>query len=443
VNTLADLDELVLSCRSTSAKAYIAEAVSSYRSAAYRSAIVATWVAVVYDFIDKLKELEMSGDANATRKVADFEKWRQASDLRAFLKFESEVIALAQDEFELLSPVEAIDLKRLLEDRNRCAHPSMASPEEPYNPTAELARTHIKNAVSHLLSHPPVQGKAALERLMKEIESQYFPTDASKAKEFFKTGPLARAREALVRNFVIAILKTLLFDPYASIPRKQRYAALNAVLAMYGLQAERTMKDQLPRLIGSVPDDKWYRVLFLLGSVGGSWEFIGHAAEMKAPAYVEKAPDDAFFKFVPYAIRIPALRPFAIDRLPKANLEALARVVAVDASPEIKDEVMTRFESAGSFRNAEKVFQTLVLPISSALQKPDLERIAKAFVKNNQIAYAARIPGLLLQLIEGDPLLLMSTKSAWKPIHDMLAEEHEAIPEGKALREKLKKECGF
>lgn len=62
---LADLDELVLRCKSAAAKAYINEATSCYFAGAYRSAIVATWIAVVYDFVDKLKDLELAGDANA------------------------------------------------------------------------------------------------------------------------------------------------------------------------------------------------------------------------------------------------------------------------------------------------------------------------------------------------------------------------------------------
>jgi hypothetical protein len=43
---LADLDELILRCRSKQARQYIAEAVACYRAGAFRSCIVATWVVV-------------------------------------------------------------------------------------------------------------------------------------------------------------------------------------------------------------------------------------------------------------------------------------------------------------------------------------------------------------------------------------------------------------
>src|SRR3712207_8471465 len=47
---------LVLRCRSEQARQYIAEAVACYRAGAVRACIVATWVAVVYDFVHKLRE---------------------------------------------------------------------------------------------------------------------------------------------------------------------------------------------------------------------------------------------------------------------------------------------------------------------------------------------------------------------------------------------------
>ena len=68
---LADLDELILRCRDERARSYIAEAVGCYRATAYRSAIVATWAAVCYDILDKLRELALAGDKGA-EEVLEF-----------------------------------------------------------------------------------------------------------------------------------------------------------------------------------------------------------------------------------------------------------------------------------------------------------------------------------------------------------------------------------
>lgn len=46
--SIADLDELIIRCRNQAAKEYISEAVACYKSGAYRSCIVATWIAFTF-----------------------------------------------------------------------------------------------------------------------------------------------------------------------------------------------------------------------------------------------------------------------------------------------------------------------------------------------------------------------------------------------------------
>ena len=79
-----DLDELILRCRSEQAKQYIAEAeaVACYRASAFRGCIVMTWTAIVFDFLHKLRDLELSGDKNAARHLQQFENIRTANDMK-------------------------------------------------------------------------------------------------------------------------------------------------------------------------------------------------------------------------------------------------------------------------------------------------------------------------------------------------------------------------
>ena len=62
---LTDIDSLLLQVRDAESKKLIEEAVTAYRGGALRSAIVATWIAAVYDAIAKLRELKDQGDAEA------------------------------------------------------------------------------------------------------------------------------------------------------------------------------------------------------------------------------------------------------------------------------------------------------------------------------------------------------------------------------------------
>ena len=204
---LEDLDELILRCRDLRAREFIKEAVASYRAGAFRAAIVGAWIAVCFDLMEKFRELALTGDKEAEMQVQEVDSLRRAGDVARALKFERGLLDVAKDKFELISPLEFIDLERLQADRNRCAHPSLTADETAYTPSAELARLHIHSAVTHLLQHPPAQGKIALNLLMNAVSSEYFPSGRNEAKVAFMSGPLRRPRESLIRNFVQVLVK--------------------------------------------------------------------------------------------------------------------------------------------------------------------------------------------------------------------------------------------
>ena len=88
-----DLEELTARCRGNRARAYIQEAVDCYRVGAYRAAVITTWIAVVYDIVDKLRELAIVGDSNAVAQVERFDEINRARDVEAALKFERDILA--------------------------------------------------------------------------------------------------------------------------------------------------------------------------------------------------------------------------------------------------------------------------------------------------------------------------------------------------------------
>src|SRR6185312_10094819 len=100
---LQDLDELVLKCRTSESRSYISEAVACYRAGAYRSAIIMSWIAVVFDFVHKLRELEMTGDNQAKNKLEEFDSARKSHETSRSLTFEKSVVTSMRDEFELIS----------------------------------------------------------------------------------------------------------------------------------------------------------------------------------------------------------------------------------------------------------------------------------------------------------------------------------------------------
>jgi hypothetical protein len=286
--TFIDLDELILHCRDKLAKKFIQEAVACYRAGAYRSCIVATWNAIVFDFLHKLRELELLGNGEAINILQKFEKIRSESKFKELWQFESELPKVARTTFEFLSSVEESDIQRLFEDRSRCAHPSMTSLEEPFEATAELARYHLRSAVMHCLQRPPVQGNRAINRIWQDIGSEYFPKDSEKATQYFQKGLLASARPSLIKDVIIGLTVSLLTEDRSEDERLRQFSALNAVANMYHSQVKEILNERLSNIIlDKVTDSNWDKVIIYLGTVE-IWDNLSEPCQLKAKPFMEK-----------------------------------------------------------------------------------------------------------------------------------------------------------
>jgi len=394
----ADLDELILLCRDKEAKMYIGEAVACYRAGAYRACIVATWTAVVYDFIHKLRELELTGDANARKRLGEFETIRVSANVQAALVFERSVLELAKDEFELLTPLEHIDLARLLEDRNRCAHPSMNSSEDVYLPSAELTRYHLRSAVTHMLQHPPVQGKAALDRLINEVFSPYFPHSVDAAIIHFKQGPLARPRPALVRNFVLVLLKALLLDPDKVSIQYQLVAALEAVRTMHRATAELPIYERINEIVRNMRDEDLARTIVFIGHISNTWERLTTDIQSRIKMYVQNMPDADLDHCLTSAFLTDALRQEAAYRL--ARITSMKTIVKIAEEVPLDEFVQRAIEIyllSNSFSEA-RTNAWLLERIIRHLQPRQIEQIIKGASQNGQITGGGAFPSVVRHL---------------------------------------------
>jgi hypothetical protein len=383
---LSDIDELVLSCRSDAARSYLSEAAACYKAGAYRSTIIATWIAVLFDFIHKLRELEMTGDKAAKQKLSAFDAARQNGDIKASLEFERSLVDTARDDFQLISAVEAVDLQRLFDDRNRCAHSSMISTDEPYQPSAELARAHMKNAVVALLQHPPVQGQAALERIWADIKSEYFPDDIQKAVEFLKDGPFGRARAPVVRSVIVGLTKDLMTQRRPQGERARQLAALSAAFLLYPEIGHATLSEKLQTIVQGVPDEMFDLVVRYLSHIKPAWNLLGVSSQMRAESYVQGGPAESMNKFVPHALNVPALREIALKRLVDIDAEMLAGFIKARPDPVFVEPAISRFRASGAFRVSEARLEQLIIPLAKYLTSADVGRVITRSTKMIRLA---------------------------------------------------------
>jgi len=393
---LSDLDELVRSCRDEKAKTYLAEAVASYKAGAFRAAIVGTWIAVCFDFIDKLRELSLSGDKEAERQVEELEKTRKSGDISKAMKFEKDLLLLARDKFELISHLEYIDLERLQADRNRCAHPSLISEEQAYSPSAELARAHIHAAVTHLLQHAPAQGKYALDRLLKEIDSEFFPAEPAKAVTAFSSGPLRKPRSSLTRNFTLLLVKRLLKEPLEFKSRRRVVAALRAVSQMHPLDYNSTLVEKLSPIMRTLEDGELIRVTQLLERVPDSWQFIDADVQHRVQGFVEDFPVNEFDD-MEFLLRFEPLRKSAEQRVRLASRDDLKGLVFFDLPSQIADRLIDLYLSSKSYDQANEMAKILSSNASD-LSVANINRIISGAAKNDQVLYSFELGSLLNSL---------------------------------------------
>jgi hypothetical protein len=416
--SIADLDELIIRCRNQAAKEYISEAVACYKSGAYRSCIVATWIAFTFDFISKINELGLSGDKNANNKVVEFETIRQKHDVSESLKFEKNILDMSK-EFELLSPIEYQELVRLFEDRNRCAHPSMISVEEPYNPSAELARYHIRNAVTYFLQRPPVQGKVALDRIMQEIDSGYFPTDYKLAVEHFRSGPLARAKDSLIRNLIIILTKNLLLEQHLESWRSTRKSALRAVYEIYPRYFEQLIKDRLSTIINSVTEEDWDYVIDYISLIPISWDLLEQDKKIKVTLFIEKTKSAVD---IAHAVQIGGLKPLAMPKIKDLNEQDLGQFIKIAPILEVTDLAVNYFVNSRSFNSSYSNFNDLILPLHSILAMEQIKQIVVAFTENNQIYPSRGITNLYSEFYKLTKPISTNLKDDWRKVYQHLNE---------------------
>ncbi len=399
---LEDLDELTLRCRDEKARQYIAEAVASYRAGAFRSAIVAAWIAVCFDIIEKFRELALAGDKSAEKQVQDIDATRRAGDLTRALKFERELLEVARDQFELISPIEYIDLSRLQADRNRCAHPSLTADDQAYVPSAELARLHIHSAVTHLLQHPPVQGKYALDRLLQDIDSDYFPTSWKEAKLAFASGPLRRPRDSLVRSLVLVLSKTLLSDKPDWKRRWRISSAMQAIRDLHFAQYSKALSEKLAAMFRAVADSDLLLAIYFLKCLPDSWQFLEPDIRQRLGSYVSNLPskdlDDLDFLLEFQPLQAPARQ-----RLRAATKAELSGTLFFDMPSEVADRYVSLYLESASFDDANEWARQMSFHVGD-FTADHVRRILTNSGRNRQIVGSFQIGPLINKLRAGKKL---------------------------------------
>jgi hypothetical protein len=362
---LASFDELVLRCADDNSRSHIREAVRCYEAGAYRSAIVATYIAVCFDLIEKMRVLAAADDAEAKARVEELEQL-QAIQLKGdptavpgLLRFERKLPELFRDKFEFFGAIEFDQIDRLITDRNRCAHPTFLHSEEPFHPSAEFARLHIRNALELVLTQEPKQGKSALKALRAIITSEYFPTDETEIRNRLEASPLKGARDGLVRAFIDEATFGVVSkeSPYYAKPAAIK--AAEALVAMRPGVAFPRLCANVGKLLNEASNvSVKYGSLIALRSPDVANALVD-ANKPALRAFIKNPSGMSKASILDRAMKIEWLKPYAIEEIGKLNSDEIKKLTRTP-STEIVERAVQIMLAAKSFDAANKAADDLL-----------------------------------------------------------------------------------
>lgn len=384
IESLADIEALAARCHSEQSKGYIAEAIKCYRAGAYRAAIVSTWIAIVFDLVDKIRELAVAGDASAAAIERQYEGYirqieqNNPAGIKSALDFEREILSTCRDKLQFFDPQQFTDLMRLREDRHRCAHPSFLQVGIPYEPSAEQARVHIRNAVVYVLAQPPVQGKAAIAGLKALVASAYFPTDPRQAVTQLQHAGLAAASEPSAKSFIDLLIFNFLTPGDPLFYKESVLAAINATFEISPALTEERLRKQLNKAIRDVPDPQFSGAACLVCRIHSSWNLLEQASKDKLVRFITTGPA---------AEALPFLQPFWQFEEAKAAVTQRVFLLSQDelstaiGSHYLRDAAKERalhfLSQTRSWNAANDAFAKLIMPLYALLTQADIERIIR------------------------------------------------------------------
>ncbi len=395
---LYDLDELILKCHGPSARAYIEEAVMAYKVGAYRSSIITTWIAVYFDLVDKLRVHDRAGVSAASTWMRDFEEKVAAFDpgdpakARGITSMEGQILNCAKDpEIGIITAVEWEDLKRLREDRHRCAHPTFLNEVDQFVPTAERARNHIRAAIDGVLSKRSVPGRLLTKRIISHAQSSYFPTEVELAAQEIGSTYGSNLDSDVVSTVTQALIDDILDDSTTPSVRAQRSAAVNALHELNDRATERALESTLARLTSADDSSTWSFVFELLRRLPWAWASLEpHTKGLvkQVLSSIETESIEGRYSVL-QALAVNDLVQVAKHRLSDIPLALVERFALPISIAIVREEVIRRLESSMSFGSSKEILNFLNRNIDEEFFSEEFFRSFLHAAQINDQVYAA------------------------------------------------------
>lgn len=425
---LSDLRMLHQQIFDERSKTLASDALRAYESGALRASIVSLWITVVADLTFKIRAMAESGDPQAGTKIRDLDKAIENSNVDVVQKYESSVLDLACDQLQLISRREKVELSRLNEDRNLCAHPGFVSDNELFEPSAEVVRAHLVTAFKALLIHRPIAGKQLVKTLASEIKSNSWPDgDPELLSNYLQNRYLERTRLTVQTNLITILVKGAIRPPEDNekVSSRCRLAALS-VAEQLPMMFEGVVNTVLENWESSsnLGDDDLLRSASAFGRLSMFWDSLPETALTRLLSLLAQSEANLLLEKRFFSAGIPAhleAKKIFFDHIENLNAEQI-RLCLTDTHecrPFIP-RIIEIIRLSGSFREAESNLR-LLESCSSDIAPKDLYSLANAIQRNkyDQVRLASGTETILISILADSPKS-KAHYEAWTNLYKML-----------------------
>lgn len=396
-----DLDILLTRIRNTQSKVYFLDAVKSYKAGALRASLTAAWVALVYDLITKYRELSALGDAAATAFIQSWDNATAANDIKKLLQLEGSVIDDATNNTQVVNRIAGTHLERLREDRHLCAHPAFSAEAELFEPSPELVRLHLVNAVDLVLSQEPLQGKAIFDLYDVDVQSTGFPTAHARILDYVEQRYLDRVRVQNIRNFAAVLAKSLLKGvPPQWEPQQNKIIASLVAVRERSPQAWPDISQSIVRLIDNLEPANRPRAIAFLAAFPDFWQMLQQPTRTALEETVDNADPAAFTEYRMLAgVSLDQFRQALLNVIAGLDRTGIGNAIAEQPLADLWPRAVELYEGSGSYRGSEANFRDLIAPFAGRLSSQQHDQLLDAVMENGQNWDAGDTDSLLLGLL--------------------------------------------
>ena len=409
-----DLDILLTRIRQPQSKVYFLDAVKAYKAGALRGALTSAWVALVYDLIAKYRELSAMGDAAATAFLLSWDNATAAGDIAKLLQLEGGILEDATANTQVVNRIARTHLDRLREDRHLCAHPAFSAEADLFEPSPELVRLHLVNAVDLVLSQEPLQGKAIFDLYDVDVKSPGFPTAYARILDYVEQRYITRVRSQNLRNFGTVLAKSLLKGVPAQWESLHRKIIPSLVaIRERAVSAWPDVSLAIVRLIDNLEPANRPRAIAFVAAFPDFWPRLQEPTRTALLATIENADPAALADYrILAGVTVPQFRAALLVIIADLSRNQLAAAIGSQPLADIWPRALEEYQGSGSWRGSEANFGDLIAPFAGRLSSDQLDHLLDAVIDNGQNWDAADTDTLLLGTLRNATLTDRPTPAA-------------------------------